>query len=368
MKWNLTKFDFSRTLENDLNWCIPTVRNTPTSGPWNSGTSPSSITIQPLSTPRSTHYLSPHQTPWEETLNTRNNSKSFWNKQTTSQSAPSTGILWKVPKQNPDQAVPFPHFLSPHHLHLRSQFVGVELTSANATIAQTLLPHRPTLNCGNPLRICYPEEEYITRVTTALQNLASRSRAMSREGPQDRHPLRCSEQVIPQRNNQTVSETDLTQQSLPPLPFIQRPINPNWIAGTTQSESPEPTQRSHSLGAVEVTGFPPRPFLPKHIYLSTTIPSRNRDKQLAFIRHCRYLQQNRPSIEFTHTLTELHLLMPSPSIFAGFLWRYKIYINQNGILEDYRVIIVDNQGMRLEKRFTVFHSWDRRGFSVNINA
>jgi len=39
-----------------------------------------------------------------------------------------------------------------------------------------------------------------------------------------------------------------------------------------------PLQRSHSLRAVEVTGFPPRPFLPEHIYLSTTIASRNRDE------------------------------------------------------------------------------------------
>jgi hypothetical protein len=119
---------------------------------------------------------------------------------------------------------------------------------------------------------------------------------------------------------------------------------------------------------VEVTGFPPRPFLPEHIYLSATIPSRNRDKQLAFIRHCRYLQQNCPSIEFTHMLTELHLLTPSPAVFIRFLWKYKIYINQNGILEDYQVIIANNQGTCLEKRFTVFHSWDRRGFLVDIDA
>jgi len=37
-------------------------------------------------------------------------------------------------------------------------------------------------------------------------------------------------------------------------------------------ESPKPIQRTRSLGAVEVTGFPPRPFLPEYIYLSTTIP------------------------------------------------------------------------------------------------
>jgi hypothetical protein len=38
LKWNLMKFDFLRTQENDLNWCIPTARNTPTSGPHSSGT------------------------------------------------------------------------------------------------------------------------------------------------------------------------------------------------------------------------------------------------------------------------------------------------------------------------------------------
>jgi hypothetical protein len=32
------------------------------------------------------------------------------------------------------------------------------------------------------------------------------------------------------------------------------------------------------------------------------------------------------------------------------------------------VIIMDNQGTRLEKQFIVFHSWDGRGFSVDINA
>jgi hypothetical protein len=114
-------------------------------------------------------------------------------------------------------------------------------------------------------------------------------------------------------------------------------------------ESPAPIQRTLSPGAVEVTGFPPRPFLPEHIYLSTTIPSRNRDKQLAFLRYCRYLQQGRPSYEITHILTELHLLTPSPAVFIGSLWRYKIYINQNGVLEDYQVIITNNQGTSLEK-------------------
>jgi hypothetical protein len=99
------------------------------------------------------------------------------------------------------------------------------------------------------------------------------------------------------------------------------------ITGSVQTESPAPIQRNHSPRAVEVTSFPPRPFLPEHIYLSTTIPSRSRDEQLAFLRHCGYLQQGCPSYAITHTLIELHLLTPTPTTFIGFLWRYKIYIN-----------------------------------------
>jgi hypothetical protein len=161
---------------------------------------------------------------------------------------------------------------------------------------------------------------------------------------------------------------DLTQRELLPLPFINQPVNPMLITGSVRTESPTPIQRTLSPGSVEITRFPPRPFLPKHIYLSTTIPSRNRDEQLAFLRHCHYLQQGHPSYGITHTLTELHLLTLTPAVFIGFLWRYKIYINQNSVLEDYWVIIADNQGTSLEKQFTVFHSWDGRGFSVNIDA
>jgi hypothetical protein len=191
------------------------------------------------------------------------------------------------------------------------------------------------LSCGNPLRSCNPEEEYITCVTAALQNLAHRSRMALRDNRSDGPTLRHSQRVVPQRNHQTISETDLPQRELPPLPFLNQPVNPMTITGLVRTESPEPIRRTHSPGAVEVTGFPPRLFLPEHIYLSNTIPSRSRDKQLAFLRHCGYLQQGRPSYTITHTLTELHLLTPTPATFIGFLWRYKIYINQNGVLEDY---------------------------------
>jgi len=245
----------------------------------------------------------------------------------TSSLVPNTGILWIVPKQNPNQAAPFPPSSSPHHLCLHSQFASAESIFAGVITNPTRLPLPITLSCGNLLRSCNPEEEYITCVTAALQNLAHWSRTMSQDNRSEGPTLRRSQRVIPQRTNQTVSETGLTQWDLPPLPFLHWSVNPTTITGSVWTESPKPIQRTHSLGAVEITGFPPRLFLPEHIYLSTTIPSRSRDEQLAFLRHCSYLQQGRPSYTITHTLTELHLLTPTPATFIRFLWRYKVYIN-----------------------------------------
>jgi len=93
LKWNLTKFDFLRTQENDLNWCILTARNTPTSGPHSSGTLRFETPKLPLSNPESLPSLSPHPILWEETPNTRNNLIRYWNRLTTSLLALSTGIL-----------------------------------------------------------------------------------------------------------------------------------------------------------------------------------------------------------------------------------------------------------------------------------
>jgi hypothetical protein len=184
LKWNLMKFDFLRTQENDLNWCIPTARNTPISGPHSSGTLQFK-TLKPLSSiPESLPSLYLHPIPWEEMLNTRNNLIRYWNRPTTYSLVPNIGILWTAPKQNPDQAAPFPPFSSPHHLHLHSQFASAELIFAGVITNLTCLPLPLTLNCGNLLRSCNPKEEYITCVTAALQNLAPQSRTALR----DNHP------------------------------------------------------------------------------------------------------------------------------------------------------------------------------------
>jgi hypothetical protein len=44
----------------------------------------------------------------------------------------------------------------------------VELTFVGVTIAPTHPPLPLTLNCGNLLRSCNPEEEYITCITATL--------------------------------------------------------------------------------------------------------------------------------------------------------------------------------------------------------
>jgi hypothetical protein len=172
LKWNLTKFDFLITLENNLDWCILTVRNTLTSGPRNSGTlpfeTPNSLSLIPGFLP--SPY--PHPIHWEETPNTRTNLISYWTKPTTSLSVPNIGILWKVPKQNPNQTAHFLLSSSPHHLHQCLQFATAESIFAGVTIAPTHLPRPLTLSCGNLLRSCNPKEEYITCITAALQNLA----------------------------------------------------------------------------------------------------------------------------------------------------------------------------------------------------
>jgi hypothetical protein len=164
--------------------------------------------------------------------NTRNNLINYWNRPTTFSLVPSTGILWIVPRQNPDLAVPFPPSSSPHHLRLGSQFASAESISAGAITNPTRLPLPLTLNCGNLLRNCNPKEEYITCVTAALQNLAHRSRTASRDNHSEGPTLRRSRRVVPQRNHQTILETDLTQRELSPIPFLNRPVNPTIIVGS----------------------------------------------------------------------------------------------------------------------------------------
>jgi hypothetical protein len=59
------------------------------------------------------------------------------------------------------------------------------LIFAGAITDLTHLPLPLTLSCENLLRSCNPEEEYITCIIAALQNLAPQSRTVSRDNHQE---------------------------------------------------------------------------------------------------------------------------------------------------------------------------------------
>ena len=51
-----------------------------------------------------------------------------------------------------------------------------------------------------------------------------------------------------------------------------------------------------------------------------------------------YLLQHHPDYQVEHPLTDLFCICPHPIVFVGFLWRYQIFITNQGILEDYQVV------------------------------
>jgi len=57
-------------------------------------------------------------------------------------------------------------------------------------------------------------------------------------------------------------------------------------------------------------------------------------------------------------------------VFAGHLWRYRILINQEGILEDYRIIARTTElpiVAVLQHAFTVYYDWNAQGYTVSID-
>jgi len=81
------------------------------------------------------------------------------------------------------------------------------------------------------------------------------------------------------------------------------------------------------------------------------------------------LGQQRTRI-INHSITDLHEITPSPAIFAGHLWRYRILINQEGILEDYQIIARTTDlpiVAALQHAFTVYYDWNTQGYTVSID-
>jgi len=90
----------------------------------------------------------------------------------------------------------------------------------------------------------------------------------------------------------------------------------------------------------------------------------------AFVNHCRFILGSRQTRIINHSITELHEITPAPAIFSGHLWRYRILINLEGILEDYRIIARTTDlpiVAALQHAFTVYYDWNAQGYTVSID-
>ena len=120
----------------------------------------------------------------------------------------------------------------------------------------------------------------------------------------------------------------------------------------------EPTGNLSYNEAHGLIGFPERPFLPEDHYLGCTLPTCNLSELRQFRDRCTYLLQHHSDYQIEHPLTDLFRICPHPILFVGFLWRYQIFITNQGILEDYRVVTTstnNSDSVRLRKAFTAFY-------------
>ena len=118
-----------------------------------------------------------------------------------------------------------------------------------------------------------------------------------------------------------------------------------------------------------MAGIPPQPFLPEQPFLSFSIPTRDRAELRTFVNHCTYLLQQRPEVQINHPITELQQITTHPVVFEGYIWRYRIVISRQGIIEDYRTVERTRtlpETARLIKFCTAFYSWDARHWTVEL--
>jgi len=105
----------------------------------------------------------------------------------------------------------------------------------------------------------------------------------------------------------------------------------------TLFEPPAPLESIVSGGS-EIIGRTFQLFLPGHKYLANTVLTRSKKELDTFHTYCWYSLQGRQERHIKHLLSELTELCPDPIIFSGYLWKYHTSINNDGILEDYRII------------------------------
>jgi hypothetical protein len=151
-----------------------------------------------------------------------------------------------------------------------------------------------------------------------------------------------------------------------PLPTEDEPVFPSLNIPAVTPFSPELTYPSSSSGTQEIVGRSSQIFLPEQTYLALQIPTRTRTENQAFLNHCRYLLGARPRKEIYHRLQELYNLTPTPGIFHGLLWRYKITITPHGVLEEYKEIFQRNDSPTHAQFLVanaVYSDWNNTGYN-----
>jgi len=99
------------------------------------------------------------------------------------------------------------------------------------------------------------------------------------------------------------------------------------------------------------------------------VPTRSKKELDGFRTHCWYQLQGQQERHIEHLLSELTELCPDPIIFSGYLWKYRTSINNDGILEDYRIIQRTEtcpQTARLNRAYTVFYGWHDNSYTISL--
>jgi len=134
-------------------------------------------------------------------------------------------------------------------------------------------------------------------------------------------------------------------QSAPPvLPQTHQTSNHSPVFPTLATPVPTPVlqpfiplriESDSSSGTLELSGTVHQPFLLEVLFLSPGIPTQNSAELQAFVNHCRFLLGQHQNRTINHSITDLHEITLAPAVFAGHLWRYRITITTEGVLEDY---------------------------------
>ena len=181
--------------------------------------------------------------------------------------------------------------------------------------------------------------DFTISVTTPLFNLANRSSSTPANERGRRSNTRHTQPFIHRRPHDqstppVIPQTRQTPNHSPVFPTLATPV-PTPVL---QPFIPPRIESDSSSGTLELSGTVHQPFLPEVLFLSPGIPTRNSAELRAFVNHCRFLLGQQRSRTINYSITDLHEITPAPAVFAGHLWRYRITITTEGILEDYRII------------------------------